>query len=81
MGQREPLQGVFSPLVWQPVSKPDHNPHSLMSRFASTYWAIPAATFLDSFMASTTVAGPCTTSPLLNTPARLLTLRPLSFHF
>lgn len=49
-----------------------YNEHSLISRFASTYRAIPAATFLDSFIASTTVAGPCTTSPLLKTPARVV---------
>ena len=40
--------------------------------FASMYCAMPAATFLDSFIARTTVAGPCTTSPLLKTPARVV---------
>ena len=39
---------------------------------ASTYCAMPAATFLDSRIARTTVAGPCTTSPLLKTPARVV---------
>ena len=45
---------------------------SSSSFLASTYCAMPAATFFDSFIAKTTVAGPCTTSPLLKTPARVV---------
>ena len=39
---------------------------------ASTYWAMPTATRLASFMANTTVWGVCTTSPPANTPLRVV---------
>lgn len=42
------------------------------SFMASTYWAMPSATSLAAFMASTTVWGRCTTSPPANTPRRVV---------
>lgn len=47
-------------------------PHSSSNLMASTYWAMPTATSLAAFMASTTVCGRCTTSPPANTPRRVV---------
>ncbi len=47
-------------------------PHSSSNLMASTYCAMPTATSLAAFMASTTVCGRCTTSPPANTPRRVV---------